>query len=171
MKSKTITAGVLFIGLAISFVAFTNKTTTETYIADKETNAEGKALFMAKCTMCHITTKPTDMSTLIAPPMMGVMMHLKQAIKGKDETSKREKTIEFIVDYVQNPSADKSMIEPQAIKRFKLMPTQKENVSVVELTKIANYVYDNFPPKGMSHEKMHKGSKGCGADCGDNCKH
>jgi cytochrome c len=174
MKTKMITVGVLLVGLAISLVSYTNKNSFSTY--SKENNitvSEGETLFKEKCSTCHISTKPKDMNELVAPPMMAVMMHVKNAIKGKDEAEKRENAIVFIVDYVQNPSEDKSLLEKRAIERFKVMPSQKENVTKEELEIIANYIYDNFPPKGMTHKKMMKGNKkaSCGAGCGNNCSH
>lgn len=174
MKTKVITVSVLFAGLAIALLSFTSKNNTSTYLAENIIEAsEGETLFKAKCSACHISTKPEDMSKLIAPPIMGVMMHVKQGIKGKDEIEKRKKSIDFIVDYVQDPSADKSLLEEHALERFGVMPSQKGNVTEKELTTIANYIYDNFPPKGMNHKKMHKGNKkdGCGSGCSGDCKH
>ncbi|MBL4593484.1 MAG: cytochrome c [Flavobacteriales bacterium] len=174
MKTKMITIGILLSGLAISLTSYTNRTKTSNYIEETEKIivSEGETLFKAKCTACHTTTKPEDMSKLIAPPMMGVMMHVKKGVKGKTETEKRENAIDFIVDYVQNPSAEKSMMG-----KFKVMPSQKANVTVAEIETIANYLYDNFPAKGMKHGKMKKGNKksgceaGCGTGCEGNCKH
>ena len=172
MKTKIITISVLLTGLTFSLVSFINK---KDIISYEETTkieiSEGETLFKAKCSACHVTKKPEDMSTLIAPPIMGVMMHVKKGVTGENETEKRENAIAFIVDYVQNPSAEKSLLEPHAIERFKLMPSQKENVTAEEIEIIANYLYDNFPPKGMNHKKMHKGKKGCGNGCSGSCEH
>ncbi|SFV54978.1 Cytochrome c, class I precursor [hydrothermal vent metagenome] len=104
---------------------------------------EGQTLFTQKCATCHITTRPKDMSTLIAPPLMGVMRHLK------DTYSDKSKAVVFIKDYVLNPSKDKAVCMPQKIKRFGLMPSQKGNVTEKELEVIANWMFDNFPPKGF----------------------
>ena len=38
---------------------------------------DGATLFKAKCAACHQTSRPQDMSTLIAPPVMSVMRHVK----------------------------------------------------------------------------------------------
>jgi len=104
---------------------------------------KGKTLFTQKCATCHITTRPKDMSTLIAPPLMGVMRHVK------DIYSNKSKAVAFIKDYVLNPSKDKAICMPQKIKRFGLMPSQKGNVTEEELEVIANWMFDNFPPKGF----------------------
>lgn len=173
MKTNVITVGVLLLVLAVGLVSYTNKNENYIYVNEKSIEiTEGETLFKAKCTACHVTAKPDDMSTLIAPPIMGVMMHVKNGIKGKDEIEKRANSIAFIVDYVQHPSAEKSLLEPHALERFKVMPSQKENVTAEELEIIANYLYDNFPSKGMNHKKMHKGNKKeCGNGCGGNCEH
>jgi len=104
-------------------------------------NAE--ALFDAKCSMCHIKTRPTDMSKMVAPAIMGVMRHVKMTYPTKD------KAVEFMVDYVLNPSKDKAVCMPGKIKRFGLMPSQKGNVTKEELQEISSWLYDNFPPKGF----------------------
>ncbi len=173
-KSKVITGGFIFLNLAISLMSYTTKTEKTTYVEESKIEIlKGEELFKAKCALCHTTSRPDDMSKLIAPPIMGVMMHVKNGVKGKDKIEKRKNAIDFIVDYVQNPSAEKSMLEPHAIERFKVMPSQKENVTPEEIVVIANYLYDNFPPKGMTHDKMHKGNKkgSCGKGCGGSCKH
>ena len=102
----------------------------------------GEALFKAKCSMCHITSRPTDISKLIAPPAMGITMHVKMA------HSDRNGFKAFVKDYVINPSADKALCEKYTLQRFKVMPSQKGNVTPEELDKIADYLYDNFAKRG-----------------------
>jgi cytochrome c len=173
MKTNIITVGLLLAVLAIGLASYTSKSEISNFTSDKHIEiSEGEALYTAKCMVCHVTSKPDDMSTLIAPPIMGVMMHIKKGIEGKNEAEKRANSIAFIVDYVQNPSAEKSMFGAHAIERFDVMPSQKENVTEEELNIIANYLYDNFPQKGMNHKKRKKGNKkGCGNGCGGNCEH
>jgi len=105
--------------------------------------SEGAKMFQAKCASCHTTSRPEDMSKLIAPPVMGVMRHVKMEYPEKD------KAIAFMKDYVLNPSADKAVCMPQKIKRFGLMPSQKESVKEKELDVILPWMFDNFPPKGF----------------------
>ena len=54
--------------------------------------AEG--LYDAKCAACHTKTRPTDMSKVVAPALMGVMRHIKMAYPNKDEA------VKFMVDYI-----------------------------------------------------------------------
>ncbi len=101
------------------------------------------------CVSCHLLTKPTQQqkSKMKAPPMSGVMFHLKDALK--DE----QKIIDFIVDYVQNPTKEKAICLPQKIQRFGLMPSMKGVLSEDELKLVAKYLYDNFPPAGFQHKQ------------------
>ena len=102
--------------------------------------ADAKQTFEAKCAMCHTTTIPQDRSKLVAPPIMGVMRHVKMHYPNKAEA------INFIVDYVMNPSKEKAVCMPQKIQRFGLMPSLKGQISVDELKEVAGWLYDNFPP-------------------------
>jgi cytochrome c len=113
---------------------------------------EGKELFLQKCNMCHKTSRPSDMSKLIAPPIMGVMRHVKMNYPTKEEA------IAFITDYVLNPQRDKAVCMTDKIKKFGLMPSQKGLVTKEQIRKIASYLYDNYPPKGFRgmHEMQEK---------------
>jgi len=122
----------------------------------------GAVLFDKKCSSCHIKTKPTPeiRKNMVAPPIMGVMFHVKEKYSNKEDA------VKFIVDYVLNPSQDKALCLPKSIKRFGLMPSQKGNVTEKELKEIAEYLYDNFPPKGYKHPQMMGKGKGMGMGMG-----
>ena len=120
---------------------------------------DAQTLFDNKCGMCHTKTRPSDMSSLVAPPLMGVMRHVKMKYPTKEEA------VAFMVDYVLEPSKSKAVCMPQKIQRFGLMPSQKGNVTKKELQTITSWMYDNFPPAGfkggMGHGKGHgMGMKG-----------
>ena len=104
-----------------------------------------KVLFSKKCESCHMTTKPTpkQFKTIVAPAIMGVMNHVKK------EFSTKQEAVSFIVDYVLNPTRKKSICMPNKLERFGLMPSQKDNITEEELQKVAQYLYDNFPPKNF----------------------
>ncbi len=117
---------------------------------------EAEKLYDAKCAMCHTKTKPIDKSKVIAPALMGVMKHVKMSYPKKEDAMK------FMADYIYAPSKDKAICMPKKIKRFGLMPSQKENVTKEELEKITSWMFDNFPPagfKGMGHKGMGKKAK------------
>lgn len=102
----------------------------------------GESLFEQKCSMCHLKQRPSaeEMKNMIAPPMMGVMRHVKQA---KPE---RTEAIAFIVDYIDAPAQNKALCMPQSIARFGLMPSQKGSLTAEEAQTVAAYVYDTFGP-------------------------
>lgn len=102
-----------------------------------------EALYDAKCAACHMKTRPTDMSTVVAPALMGVMRHVKMSYPNKDEA------VKFMVDYVLDPQKAKAICMPRKIERFGLMPSQKGNVTQAQLTKITGWMFDHFPPAGF----------------------
>jgi len=107
-------------------------------------------LYDAKCATCHIKMMPADMSSVVAPALMGVMRHIKMSYPNKDEA------VKFMVDYVLDPQKSKAICMPQKIDRFGLMPSQKGNVTQAQLTKITGWMFDNFPPadfRGMGQRR------------------
>ncbi len=118
----------------------------------------GEDLFTAKCASCHVTMRPSDTSTLVAPLAMGVMRHVKMKYGTKDAA------VKFITEYALNPDESKAVCMVEKIKRFGLMPSQKGNVTEAELKTIASWMYDNFGSQGQGH------GKGQGKYQGKNCK-
>jgi mono/diheme cytochrome c family protein len=107
--------------------------------------SKGEALFDVKCAVCHIKTRPTPemKKRLTAPPAMGVMFHVKAAFDDRNAVTA------FVADYALNPSEKKAKCVPRSIRRFGVMPSQKGAVTEAELSLIADYLYDNFPPKSF----------------------
>ncbi|MEA3456620.1 MAG: hypothetical protein U9R26_08940 [Campylobacterota bacterium] len=103
----------------------------------------GEALFETKCSACHLKSRPDDTSKMKAPPVMGVMRHVKE------QYPQKEGAVQFMVDYIQNPTAQKAVCIPQSIERFGLMPSMKGVATTEEFTKIAEYLYDNFGNRGQ----------------------
>jgi len=114
---------------------------------------EGASLFDAKCVMCHMKTVPTDRATMIAPPINGVMRHVKMSYPAKEDS------IKFIVDYVQNPSKEKAVCMKQKVAHFGLMPSQKGNVTPQEIESIASWLFVTYPKMGFRGQGMHQGMK------------
>ena len=119
---------LLTIGTMVALTSFVNAADT------------AEALFDTKCASCHSKTRPTDMATVVAPALMGVMRHVKMTYPNKDDA------VKFMVDYILEPSKEKAICMPKKIERFGLMPSQKGNVTEAELTKITAWMFDNFPP-------------------------
>ena len=102
----------------------------------------GEKLFENKCATCHKIVRPSDRSSLIAPPARGITMHVKMKYPEREEFGA------FVKDYVLRPSRDKSLCRPESIERFGLMPSQKGNVTEKELEEISDYMYETFNGRG-----------------------
>lgn len=107
--------------------------------------ASGAELTQKHCASCHMLTtpKPEMIPELKAPAMDAVMFHI-----GLDMQDKKTMK-DFIVDYVQNPDASKSVCESNKVQGFGVMPSLKGTVSVNELEAIADYVMATYPSKAF----------------------
>lgn len=139
MKLRKATLVVMIAGL-----------TTLTHASDG-----AEKLFDAKCAMCHSKTMPKDRNAVVAPALFGVMRHIKMAYP------KKEEAVQFMVDYVLNPTKEKAICMPQKIQKFGLMPSQKGNISKTELKEVTEWMFDNFPPKNFAG----RGAGQTGAKC------
>ena len=103
--------------------------------------SSGAELTKANCASCHMLTTPTpDMiPTMKAPAMDAVMYHINLVM------NKPEEIKAFIMDYVVNPDASKSVCESNKVQSFGVMPSLKGKVSQKDLAIIADYVMETFP--------------------------
>jgi len=111
----------------------------------------GETLFDAKCAVCHVKVRLNDTSTLVAPPAMGVMRHVKM------QHTTKEGALAFMQSYVMNPERDKAVCTSKSIQRFGLMPSQKGVVTEDELRLINSWMYENITP---SQKRMQKKGQG-----------
>ena len=132
MKKKQIVVFIGTLGLATSLFA----------------SADAQKIFDAKCAMCHIKTMPTNRANMVAPALMGVMRHVKMVYPNKEDA------VNFMVDYVQNPTKEKAICMPQKIARFGLMPSQKGNITLKELKEVSEWMFNNFPPANFRGRGM-----------------
>ena len=172
MKKKIIGMSVLLLGAVFVSTSCSTSTASELEEGIVVSTGEGEKLFKSVCTKCHRTSMPSgkeEMQAMKAPPIMGVMFHVNDGVKVKDDADKRQAVIDFIIDYAHNPSADKSFCEKHAIQRFGVMPSQKENITKEELTSVANYLYDTYPSGSTTHEELQK-KMGMGNSKKEGCK-
>jgi len=104
-------------------------------------------LLTKKCASCHMLESPKigQLSSLSAPAMDAVAFHTKLAYpKAKDQKT-------FMIDYVLNPNASKSVCESNKVSKFGVMPSQKGNVTKEELNIIIDYILKTYP-----HTKFEK---------------
>jgi cytochrome c551/c552 len=97
---------------------------------------EAQTLFEQKCVTCHTYTRPADTSTMVAPPIKGVMFHLRDAFKSNEELKAH---IEMMV---MQPDEAKAICP--SVARFGLMPSQKEMLSAKELEQIAQWLVTTY---------------------------
>lgn len=116
-----------------------------------EQNFNEKELIKEKCASCHNLDMPPSISeTELAPPMMAVAFHVKNFVKPSDESQRISSAINFVVDYVRNPSIKKSFCDKDSLKRYGVMPSQKNNISKDELKAVATYIFDYFTQENLS---------------------
>ncbi len=112
---------------------------------------DGKKLLEQKCASCHNLNMPPIISDdELAPPMMAVAFHMPDFMKPKDESQRVPMAIEFVVNFVRNPSLEKSKCDKESIKRYGLMASQKENVSEEEVKAIAEYMFTHYTQQNLA---------------------
>lgn len=135
----------LIIGLSVlimSLSACSGKTEDLQKEPATDPSEEALALMASNCFTCH--NPEMDGSARVAPPMFKVRNHYYD-----DETS-REEFIQEIIDFVNNPSEELSIM-PGAVRNFGLMP--KMSFKAEDLEKIAGYIYDNDVESDEWYEK------------------
>ncbi len=114
-------------------------------------NLDGKKLLEQKCSACHnLDLPPKTFEDEKAPPMMAVAFHIKDFIHAANESEKIPKAIDFVKDYVINPSASKSFCDKESLKTYGVMPSQKGNVTQEELQAIAEYMFSHYTVKNLT---------------------
>ncbi len=112
---------------------------------------DAKKLLDAKCAACHELSMPPVISDdELAPPMMAIAFHMKDFMDTANESERITMATEFIIDYVANPSLEKSYCDKESIKRYGLMPSQKKNVTDGEVKAIAEYMFKHYTQDNLS---------------------
>ena len=109
---------------------------------------KGEELFKAKCAMCHMMEIPKDSSTVIAPPARGLMFHLNEVFSNNEEIEAH------INDITLNPTKEKAVL--RAVRRFGLMPSQKDLISEDELQIVSKWMIDNLSMSKEEHQENQK---------------
>ncbi|MFT7859988.1 MAG: c-type cytochrome [Sulfurimonas sp.] len=117
-------------------------------------NLDGKKLIEVKCASCHNLDMPPKISKdELAPPMMAVAFHVKNFVTPSDESQRVNAAENFVVDYVMEPSLEKSFCDKESLKRYGLMPSLKGKVTEDELKAIALYMFANFTQKNLTKKE------------------
>ncbi len=116
----------------------------------KSPNLDGKKLLKQKCSRCHnLDMPPKTFADEKAPPMMAVSFHILDFIKAATPSDKLPNAIEFVTDFVQNPSISKSFCDKESLKTYGLMPSLKGQVSEDEIRAIAMYVFTHYTKENL----------------------
>jgi len=112
---------------------------------------DGEKLIKQKCSACHnLDLPPKTFEDEKAPPMMAVAFHVKDFVPAANASEKIPKAIEFVKDYVINPSKEKSLCDKKSLASYGVMPSQKGNVSEDELQAIAEYMFEHYTIKNLT---------------------
>lgn len=129
----------------------------------------GKTVYEKYCISCHLEKSLVneDQAKLKAPPMNRVSQRLKM------NTSSKEEFIDFVKDYIQNPSREKGFCRPKAYARFGVMPPVGKAMTEDERQLIAVWLYRHFKAssgRNCANEDQ-KGDKAgkCGGDKNMKC--
>ncbi|WP_157452592.1 c-type cytochrome [Chloroherpeton thalassium] len=98
------------------------------------TENEGEKIFKMYCSSCHQMSPPPK----IAPPVLGIAAHYREAFKNKEEA------VAHMVAFIQSPDSSKSKLEARALNRFGLMPTLP--LSKEKLSMAAGWLWDQYDP-------------------------
>ena len=154
MKTKVLLLAVLLSGISISCNETAKSDKSEkskeknTETVQAQISAETYEMLKTNCFNCHFEKpSPANKDKMIAPPMLRMQEHYKPAY------SKKEDFVKAVVDYVNNPSEDKTMM-PGTVKKFGLMPKLVFNQD--DLQKMAEALYDidfgKFDKKLLGHK-------------------
>lgn len=112
-------------------------------------SSTAEELFVSKCVICHTMNRPDDRSTMVAPPIRGVMFHLR------DEIGSDEKILAHIKSFTMHPTEEKAICK--SVRRFGVMPSQKDNITKTELDKVAKWLINNInSTKGKGKSSRNK---------------
>ncbi len=135
-------------------------------------NVDGYTVYKKYCSSCHLDkismekmkkiekmVKAGKNPPLKAPPFPEVSARIKYFYPDKKEF------IKFVVDYITNPSPEKSKCLPMALKKLGLMPPIGKSMSEKEKKAVAAWLYENYNTKWedmpMGRRKMHQKEKKC----------
>jgi len=111
-------------------------------------NLDGRVLLEQKCAKCHnLEMPPKTFENEVAPPMMTVTIHLKDFMDNGNKSDVRYKFIDFVTNYVINPSRDKAYCDKKSLDTYGVMPSQKGKVTKDEARAVAEHIYDRYDNK------------------------
>jgi len=78
-----------------------------------------KLVLQNSCKKCHNLQMQPEISTKeLAPPMMAVVFHLKDFIKSSNPSENKSKFVQFVSDYIIDPTPKKAYCDKKALKNM-----------------------------------------------------
>lgn len=102
--------------------------------------SEGEAIYKNICSQCHVMQmgwEIKDKTTLKAPPFPGVTNAVRRIYNNETQF------VEFVSNYIQNPTRIRARTKDMAIDRFGLMPNIGAKMSKKEREAIAKWMFNN----------------------------
>ena len=120
-------------------------------------NLDGKKLLEQKCASCHNLDMPPKISNdELVPPMMAVAFHVHRLVNPSSGTQRIVEAKNFVIDYVTEPSLEKSFCDKESLKKYGLMPSQKANLSDDELRAVAEYMFRHYTQEKLTEIQKQK---------------
>ncbi|WP_457596298.1 c-type cytochrome [Hydrogenimonas sp.] len=111
---------------------------------------DGERLLERHCAACHnLDMPPKTTENEKAPPMMAVVFHIRDFMNVRNPSEKKERFVDFVVDYALHPSASKSFCDKKSLQEYGVMPSLEGKITPDELMAVANYIYDHYDPEAF----------------------
>jgi len=101
----------------------------------------GESLYKRHCRRCHAIEPPPK----IAPPVKGISLHYHEALGSRDVG------VEHMAAFVERPDPERSKCDPEAIRRFGLMPAM--HLPDEELRAVSAWFWDQYDPSMKEMER------------------
>ncbi|NPB06782.1 MAG: cytochrome c [Aquificae bacterium] len=118
---------------------------------NEELMKKGYEVFKKHCQACHVEyASPEKMREIVAiirsggkPPIAAPPMN-EVAARVKHFFPEEEDFIEFVVDYITEPSREKGLCKPKAFEVFGVMPPIGKSLSEEEKRAVAYWMYHRY---------------------------
>jgi cytochrome c len=142
---------IILLIIALIVTGCNDNNQNDSKIHTQNIHLDGKALLESKCSKCHnLDFPPTNFENEVAPPMMTISFHFDDWFKASTANEKLLKQLDFITDYIINPTVEKSYCDKHMLDKYGLMPSQKGNVTEDEIQAIGKYIFSNYTTKRLS---------------------
>lgn len=102
--------------------------------------SDGEAIYKKICSACHVMQmgwEIKDKSTLKAPPFPGVTGMVRRTYNNEAQF------VEFVSNYIKNPTRIRSRTKDKVFDRFGLMPNIGATMSKEDRETVAKWMFNN----------------------------